>query len=315
MIDDVWSGGSREDGEYPLMSEAVAAGLYHPRCKYAHSTYFEGISRGPGNGYTQEELEDLQEQSSQEARQQYAERQVEKYGRLAEYSLDSGNAERYSDRRDEWENIIKQVNVQNLDYMGKTKILSNNMFKVKAYEVDGKEKILTQTYSKDAKNTIEFLAKMIDEGLVRNVENIVVVKDLPGIASYDHIDSIMYVNEKLSNELFISKKLSSSYFVAENAEDVIKHEMFHKKHWDYVMTKGENYVMIKYEIESELHKYVAEQQIYDISYISKVVSENASFSYKYKNSLNELIAEVLLQEEKGIVKDETLLKLVRRCVE
>lgn len=29
LIDDVWSGGSRKDGPYPLMSTAIAAGLYH----------------------------------------------------------------------------------------------------------------------------------------------------------------------------------------------------------------------------------------------------------------------------------------------
>ena len=33
LIDDVWSGESRKDGPYPLMSTAIAAGLYHPRCK------------------------------------------------------------------------------------------------------------------------------------------------------------------------------------------------------------------------------------------------------------------------------------------
>lgn len=29
LIDDVWSGGSRKDGPYPLMSKAIALGLYH----------------------------------------------------------------------------------------------------------------------------------------------------------------------------------------------------------------------------------------------------------------------------------------------
>jgi hypothetical protein len=38
--------------------------------------------------------------------------------------------------------------------------------------------------------------------------------------------------------------------------------------------------------------------------------------YKENNrQLNELIAEVLLQEKKGIVKDKRLLELVKRCVE
>lgn len=30
LIDDVWGGGDASDGKYPLMSQAVAAGLYHP---------------------------------------------------------------------------------------------------------------------------------------------------------------------------------------------------------------------------------------------------------------------------------------------
>lgn len=30
LIDDVWSGGDASDGNYPLMSSAIAAGLYHP---------------------------------------------------------------------------------------------------------------------------------------------------------------------------------------------------------------------------------------------------------------------------------------------
>lgn len=91
--------------------------------------------------------------------------------------------------------------------------------------------------------------------------------------------------------------------------------MLHKKHWDFVMTKGKDYVRIKYEIESELHKYVAQQQSYDKLYISKTVSGNAEVSFDIYDSLNELIAEVLLQEEKGIVEDKTLLKLARGCVE
>ncbi|MFR2692652.1 MAG: phage minor capsid protein [Enterocloster bolteae] len=44
LIDDVWSGGKKSDGPYPLMSKAVAAGLYHPRCKDSHTTCFPGIS-------------------------------------------------------------------------------------------------------------------------------------------------------------------------------------------------------------------------------------------------------------------------------
>lgn len=101
LIDDVWSGGS-SDGKspvtglkYPLMSSAVAAGLYHPRCRDSHTTYFEGISTPPDDKYTAEELDKIAEDYRKEQREQYAKRQQDKFGRLALYSLDSENQQRY----------------------------------------------------------------------------------------------------------------------------------------------------------------------------------------------------------------------------
>lgn len=98
LIDDVWSGGSKDDGPYPLMSKAIEAGLYHPRCKDSHTTYFPGISTAD-DIWTQEELEAIGQANKQEAKRQYAERQVEKYGRLAEYSLDKENQKKYTQKK------------------------------------------------------------------------------------------------------------------------------------------------------------------------------------------------------------------------
>lgn len=103
LIDDVWSGGSKSDGDYPLMSAAISAGLYHPRCKDGHTTYFPGISTPPDDKFSRQELAEIEEQSKQEARQQYAARQAEKYGRLAKYSLDDGNQEEYRLKEKIWE--------------------------------------------------------------------------------------------------------------------------------------------------------------------------------------------------------------------
>lgn len=107
LIDDVWSGGSKdgvdpETGKkYPLMSYAISKGLYHPRCKDSHTTYFPSISTADDT-WTKEELEAVGLQNKQEARQQYAQRQEEKYGRLAEYSLDNDNKKMYGQKTDFW---------------------------------------------------------------------------------------------------------------------------------------------------------------------------------------------------------------------
>lgn len=110
LIDDVWSGGSRKDGKYPLMSSAIAAGLYHPRCKDGHTTYFPGISDTPNDKFTRKELQTIEEQNRAEAEQQYAQRQAEAYGRLAEYSLDEENRKAYKNRESMWKEAAKMLN-------------------------------------------------------------------------------------------------------------------------------------------------------------------------------------------------------------
>lgn len=109
LIDDVWSGGNSKDGPYPLMSSAIAAGLYHPRCKDGHTTYFPGISDPPDDKYTRKELSEIEQNAEKEAERQYAERQVEKFGRLAMYSLDSVNRREYRKKKEGWNKKTGQI--------------------------------------------------------------------------------------------------------------------------------------------------------------------------------------------------------------
>lgn len=106
MIDDVWSGGSRKDGPYPLMSDAVEAGLYHPNCKDSHSTYFEGINAPPDDKYTKNEITQIQDDYKKEQQERYAKRQEKKYKRLAEYSLDKHNQEKYAAKSRIWKSDV-----------------------------------------------------------------------------------------------------------------------------------------------------------------------------------------------------------------
>ncbi len=101
LIDDVWSGGSAKDGPYPLMSAAIAAGLYHPRCRDSHTTYFPELE-DLDNEYSKKDIEDIEEQNRKEARQQYAERQEKKFHRLASFSLDPENKSKYRAKAKEW---------------------------------------------------------------------------------------------------------------------------------------------------------------------------------------------------------------------
>lgn len=105
LIDDVWSGGKQSDGPYMLMSYAISQGLYHPRCKDIHTTYFEGIS-SQGASYTKEELAKIENDYRKEQKQQYAKRQADRFGRMAEFSLDEENKKRYTVKEKLWRKTV-----------------------------------------------------------------------------------------------------------------------------------------------------------------------------------------------------------------
>lgn len=106
LIDDVWSGGKASDGPYPLMSQAMAGGLYHPNCKDGHTTYFPGISDKPEK-VTKKEMKQAVIAEKQESRENLIQRNIDKFDRLSNYSLDEENKKIYVSRANAWNNIKK----------------------------------------------------------------------------------------------------------------------------------------------------------------------------------------------------------------
>ena len=101
FIDDVYSGGTKADGDYPLLSEAIKNGLFHPNCKDSTSTYYEGITTL--QPVTEEEQAEMERREQLEQRQSYYENQAKKNRRIAEYSLDADNKKTYSHRAEVFE--------------------------------------------------------------------------------------------------------------------------------------------------------------------------------------------------------------------
>jgi hypothetical protein len=157
LIDDVWSGGP-EDGvdletgkKYPLMSYAISCGLYHPRCKDSHTTYFPGISTADDT-WTREELEAIGQEYEAEQKQQYAKRQEEKYERLAEYSLDAENQRRYGIKAKEWKRAhFKTGGMNSHEYAQSKRPLAN-------FRALPKEKVV-DVLREDSKEWIENLSE------------------------------------------------------------------------------------------------------------------------------------------------------------
>lgn len=101
FIDDVYSNGKKSDGNYPLLSTAIKNGLFHPRCKDSTSTYYPELDDLDAP-LSEDKIKGLDRQRGIEEKQQYAQRQAERFDRRAEYSLDKDNKRIAQTRADEW---------------------------------------------------------------------------------------------------------------------------------------------------------------------------------------------------------------------
>lgn len=99
-VDDVWSGGTKEEAKeknLPLLSEAIAGGLFHPNCKHTMTTYFYDLKK---------ELGKLQEDGIENPieEQQHRKNQlhIQQQKRLEIGSLNPVNIEQAQKIKEQW---------------------------------------------------------------------------------------------------------------------------------------------------------------------------------------------------------------------
>jgi len=133
-IDDIWSGGKENDGEYPLLSTAVAGGLFHPRCHHGASTYYEDINEEPKEVTKAKHSHDKEDKYTQ-----YLQQRQKQYQRLAAGSLLPENVLNYQNNVNKLQNqiesskidtnkseIIKQLEKNKIEY-NSVQMLNNNI--------------------------------------------------------------------------------------------------------------------------------------------------------------------------------------------
>ena len=228
MIDDVWSGGPK-DGvspvtgiKYPLISAAIAAGLYHPRCRDSHTTYIEGVNTSPDGKYTREELNNLAEKNARRERQQYAERQEKKYNRLSQFSLDPENQKKYEQKQKEWKHVRmrtgsvdsrEHIDFRDLEKLQGVKDITDEWKKTatpNSYDIEEirQYKIGDSVYTVDGKNVLldysdkeRRIAELLKEELGGKISMVPRVLNPQGISTPDYI---------FRNEAFDLKELSGT---------------------------------------------------------------------------------------------------------
>lgn len=263
LIDDVWSGGKKSDGPYPLMSKAIAAGLYHPRCKDSHTTYFLGISTADDT-WTEKELEAVGQANKREARQQYASRQAERYGRLAKYSLDEDNKKQYGQRAKEWQDIqfktggmgrsvdvtekwIKGATPNSHEIVDLSEYTSNGT----TYKVDGKHVLLD--YSDKEKQ----VAQLLERELGGEISMVPRVLDPPGISTPDYmfrgeaydLKELSGTSKNLVYNVISKKKRQANNFVLDISQCPLDEDEIYKQidgiYWSRHTTFVDKIILIK----------------------------------------------------------------------
>lgn len=193
-IDDVWSGGKENDGKYPLLSTAIAGGLFHPRCHHGASTYYEGINDEP------EEVTQAKEHHNEEDKYtQYLQQRQKQYQRLATGSLLTENVLNYQNKVNELQNQIESSKISLTD---DEQYAINQYISSESYKIN---EILRNNLklNNNQKNIIKHLDKALNKcknynGKIVRVLDITDSKKLKEFIELNKLNKLIIFNEYLS---------------------------------------------------------------------------------------------------------------------
>lgn len=208
-IDDVWSGGIEEDGKYPMLSTAIAGGLFHPRCHHGISTYYEDINEEPKEVTKTKHNHDKEDKYTQ-----YLQQRQKQYQRLTVGSLLHENVLNYQNKVNELQNQIESSKI-GLSYDEQYAI--NQYISSESYKIN---ELLRNNLKLDdiQENIVKQLDKALDK--CRNYNgNIVRVLDITDKKELERFIHMNVLNKPIMFNEYLSFSSKSKY--NENANVVI----------------------------------------------------------------------------------------------
>lgn len=131
FIDDVYSGGTKKDGKYMLLSDAMKQGFLHPNCRHGLTTYYPEAD--DIENYTDEEYEDdinwinnrIDEINNNKLN--YIDRNIKRFDRLEKGTISPLNVQRFSTLKNNW--IKESEKIKNSSYIDTTSEWLGNLQK------------------------------------------------------------------------------------------------------------------------------------------------------------------------------------------
>ena len=190
-VDDVYSGGTKDESKetgYPLLSEAIAGGLFHPNCKHRATTYFPGMQ----NDHSADgKLENEPEQAEHNKYQ----REIQRQKRIAAGSLDENNVRVAKNRQKQWEKKDEKLLKHNKNLQQKGFEIQD--FSKSNKKSTGNDHIKLENYARDSLK-IEKIPSLegLDYDLMKNMFNSIadIYNDFP--ETYGTIKEIMLLPNK-----------------------------------------------------------------------------------------------------------------------
>ena len=192
-IDDVWSGGKKADGKYPLLSTAIEGGLFHPRCQHGSSTYYEGINDEP------KEVTQAINNEHEDEYSQALQRQKRQYERLALGSLLPENVLGYQNKVNELKNQIdgSRIDLTDNEQYAVNQYISSESYRINEALRENKE--LSEKMKKIRDDLDNALAKCKNyEG---NVVRVLEIKDKEKLDAFIKANKI---NEPITFKEYLS---------------------------------------------------------------------------------------------------------------
>lgn len=208
-IDNVWSGGKEDDGEYPLLSTAIEGGLFHPGCYHGVSTYYEGVNDEP------EEVTQAKHNHNKEDKYtQYLQQRQKQYQRLAIGSLVPENVLDYQNKSNKLQNKIESGIINLLD---EEQYAINQYISSESYKIN---EILRNNLKLDKvqENIIKHLDKALNKCKNYN-GNIVRVLDITDSKKLKEFIDMNKLNKSIMFNEYLSFSSKSNY--NENANVII----------------------------------------------------------------------------------------------
>lgn len=173
MIDDVYSSGTRKDGDYPLLSEAMKRGFLHPNCRDGVSTYYPELE--DINKSYEAEKDGSESNTAYQYDLNYINQKIKQFERLSLGSIDKENIKYYESKKKEWEKqksireiVSKTRKIISPTFIERTKGLKISSHQEKYSYLDIKENKIYLGISSNEYNLIHELAHKLQESFTQN---------------------------------------------------------------------------------------------------------------------------------------------------